>query len=86
MEKRKANQIAKLWNELHCGSTAPAKTLAIVVASSAEKGYYAVEIHPTGDNVGWCFYANEELVDVTRAFKVSSYVTIDDGKLIGRLF
>lgn len=85
MKKNVANQIAKLWNEQFAGITEETRTKAVVVEGRT-KSDCSVEIYPDGANVGRSFHHNEELTDVGRTFKVSGYVTIDDGKLIGRLF
>lgn len=72
MKKALANQIAKLWNENFCGSYKPTKTKAVV---TGVKGDFSVEIVPDGINVGNSFHRNEEVTDISRAFKVSSYLT-----------
>lgn len=74
MKKSLANQIAKLWNENFAGSYEPTKTKAEVTQNGV-KGDYAVEIVPDGINVGNSFHHNEEVTDISRAFKVSSYLS-----------
>lgn len=90
MKKSVAKQIAKLWNEKFANTTAATRTKAVVVEPyillhATER--FEVEIIPDGDaNDGLTFHANENMTDVERCFKVSGYVTISDGKVIGRLF
>lgn len=74
MKKALANQIAKLWNENFTGSYEPTKTKAIVNKNGVN-GDFSVEIVPDGINVGNSFHHNDEVTDVSRAFKVSSYMT-----------
>jgi len=84
IKKNKATNIAKIWNELHAGSTEQVKTNAVVV--NRGKGDYAVEILPTAENTGTAFYHTEEIADFSRTFKVSSLVSVRDGIAIGKFF
>lgn len=79
MEKKLANQIAKVWNEIHAGHTAETMTTAQVSED-------CVEIVPTATNDGMAFHHVEEFADIMRAFNVSGYVTFRTGKFIARLF
>lgn len=86
MKKSLANQIAKLWNDNFAGSYAPTKTQAEVMPDGV--GDYSVEVHPYGeDNDGYSFYSHNEVSDIERAFKVSSYITQDEEhRLYARIF
>ena len=79
MKKSLANQIAKVWNEIHAGYTEETKTTAQVSED-------CVEIVPIGKNDGMAFHHVEEFADIMRAFGVSGYVTFRTGKFIARLF
>lgn len=85
MKKILAEQICKLWNDNFAGTYAPTKTQAEVCNI---KGDYSVEVHPCGEeNNGHSFHSHNEVSDIERAFKVSSYITQDkDNKLYARLF
>lgn len=79
MNKSLANQIAKLWNEIHAGYTEETKTTAQVSED-------CVEIVPVALNDGKTFHYVEVFADIIRAFNVSGYVTFRSGKFIARLF
>ena len=79
MKKSLANQIAKVWNEIHAGHTAETMTTAQVSED-------CVEIAPAALNDGMAFHHVEELADIMRAFNVNGYVTFRTGKFIARLF
>ena len=91
MKKSLANQIARLWNEKHAGIYEPTRTKAVVIECS-RPGDFFVEIIPDkgNGNDGSSFHHQEEMTDVMRAFKVSSYVAlcaIDWAQVvIGRFF
>lgn len=91
MKKSLANQIERLWNEKHAGSYGPTRTKAVVMEGGRTDDF-SVEIIPDkgNGNDGSSFHHQEEMTDVTRAFKVSSYValsTIDGAQVvIGRFF
>lgn len=90
MKKSVAKQIVKLWNENFENTTEATRTKAVVVEPYRKRNAdeaWEVEIIPDGDeNIGRTFHVNEKMTDVERCFKVSGYVTISDGKIIGRLF
>lgn len=92
MKKSTAKIIIDLWNEKFAGSTDATKTKAVLdepypYADINRKDAYGVRIVPDGeDNFGDVFYHNEELTDVTRAFKVSSYIGLWEGKMYARLY
>ena len=90
MKKSTAKIIIDLWNEKFAGSTDATKTKAVLdepYADDKRKDAYGVRIVPDGeDNLGDAFYHNEELADVTRAFKVSSYIGLWEGKMYARLY
>lgn len=79
MKKSLANQIAKVWNELHAGHTAETMTTAQVSEDS-------VEIVPTATSDGMAFHYVEDFADIMRAFNVSGYITFRAGKFVARLF
>ncbi len=85
MKKSLAEQICKLWNDNFTGSYAPTKTKAEVCVV---KNDYSVEVHPFGEeNNGHSFHSHNEVSDIERAFKVSSYITQDEEhKLYARFF
>ena len=87
MKKSLANQICKLWNEQHVGNYKPAKTQAIVCKGEVNEDY-SVEVHPIGEeNDGHSFHSHNEVSDIERTFKVSSYITQDmEHKLYARFF
>lgn len=89
MKKSLANQIARVWNEKHAGIYEPTKTKAVVM-EGGRKDDFCVEIIPDKGNDGSSFHHQEEMTDVMRAFKVSSYVAlcaIDGAQVvIGRFF
>lgn len=73
MKKKRAEMIARLWNEQFAGSTKPTKTKAVVEKYLDD---YIVDIVPDGgDNL--TFHHVEEFADVCRTFKVSGYITFD---------
>ena len=86
MEKSLANQIAKLWNDNFAGSYEPTKTMAEVCVCT--HGGYFVVVHPYGDeNDGHAFYSHNEVSDIARAFRVSSYITQDENhRLCARIY
>ena len=88
MTKKKAEQIAKHWNENFAGVTEVTKTTANAVKTSPKKDGYEVEIIPAGENDGLAFFHSEELVDVKRVFGVSCIVSYNQfkGHVYGRLF
>lgn len=90
MKKSTAKQIERLWNENFAGTTSATKTLAVVDNSFSGRNAatsWSVEIHANGeDNDGQAFFHNEEFADILRVFKVSGYVYIQDGKLVGRMY
>ena len=87
MNKAKATQIAKLWNENFANTTNVTRTKAVVASSRLRgKTYYDVDIEPTDCNTGDAFYAALEAADVARAFKVSFLVDVTDNKAVGRFF
>ena len=90
MKKSLAKQIAALWNAQFAGLTVATKTKAVVEEPKQKIHYatsWAVEIHPEGEwNDGFSFHHCKEFADVIRAFKVSGYVYIEDGKVVGRLY
>ena len=71
MKKRKAMQIANVWNELHAGSTKQTKTVAEVVKLVKD---WHVEIRPTGINNGNAFHYIEELAAIKATFRASVFV------------
>ena len=75
MKKALAKQIAKHWNDHFAGRTPATRTVA---ESDGEN----VWIKPTDENDGMCFHHNEELTDVSRAFKVNSYITTSEKDVI----
>ena len=82
MEKSLARKIARLWNENFAGTTPETMTQAIAKGEN-------VYIYNVGeDNDGHAFFRTKELADVTRAFKVSSIVSVIYGtnKVQARLF
>ena len=90
MTRKQANIIADLWNEKFAGCTEATKTRAQVAeptSTSNKKMMWSVEIRPEGiENTGDTFYHTQELGYMTDAFKVSSYVTINDKCVIARLY
>ena len=90
MTKKQAKQIAELWNSQFAGNTAATKTKAVIKEPAMKLHYaksWSIEIVPEGEtNDGYAFYHNEEFADVMRTFKVSGYVHIEEGKLVGRLY
>ena len=90
MTKKLAKQIAELWNSQFAGNTAPTMTKAVVQEPVMKLHYaksWSVSIVPDGElNDGSAFYHNEEFADVMRTFKVSGYVNLTEGKLVGRLY
>lgn len=85
MKKALANQIAKLWNENFAGSTEATLTEAVVKEYGREKDCTVLIIPKGAWNTGETFYHVEHLADVRRAFKVSCYVTIDNGKCVAHI-
>ena len=85
MKKSLAEQICKLWNDNFTGSYAPTMTKAEVCVV---KDDYSVEVHPFGqENNGHSFHSHNEVSDIQRAFKVSSYITQDENnRLYARFF
>lgn len=84
MNKQTAKQIEKLWNEMFQGLET-VKTSA-EASGGGLKGSWSVEIKPAADNDGSTFHYINELADITRAFRRSSYIAVMEGKLIARIF
>lgn len=76
MKKSVAKQIAKVWNAM--STTEATKTKAVVECN-------AVEIYPDGENTGNAFYHAEELVGISAAFRVSSYISIRERDVDGEV-
>lgn len=83
MKKSLANQIEKLWNESHANYTIATQTHAEVEPDALG---WRVRIQSTGGNCGDSFHCVGELAGIETAFKVSSYVTIWDGKIQAVIF
>lgn len=85
MKKILAEQICKLWNDNFTGSYAPTMTKAEVCGVNDD---CSVEVRPCGEeNNGHSFHSHNEVSDIERAFKVSSYITLDENnKLYARIF
>lgn len=83
MKKNVANQVVKLWNEKHAGSTPSTKTHAEVVKGLSD---YRVTIRPLSGAFGDVFYHVEEFVLFQKVFGIHGYITIEDGKCVGELY
>lgn len=84
MNKKTALQIEKLWNEMYQGLNT-VKTSA-EASGDGIKGMWSVEIKPAESNDGSTFHYINELADITRAFRCSSYIAVREGKVIARIF
>ena len=84
MNKKTALQIENLWNGMY-PSLETVKTFA-EASEGGIKGSWAVEIKPAELNDGCTFHYVNELADITRAFRCSSYVAVRGGKIIARIF
>lgn len=83
MKKNVANQIAKLWNDEHAGSTAETRTHAEVKDSCLG---YEVRISKEDTNDGASFHHIDSLAAIEAAFKVRSFVSLRDGELVAIIF
>ena len=80
MKKSLTKIVASLWNANFAGHTDATKTKAIIEGET-------VYIYPEGEeNDGTTFYHGDELADVKRAFQLSGYITIRDGKCVAVVY
>lgn len=80
MKERNLKELAKELANLIGESTPETAVKAAVVN-------FGIELHPTGENDGRCFYHMENVVDFCRCKKFSCYTAIDSttGKVICRI-
>lgn len=77
MDKKTAQMIAQVWNDLHAGCTKVTRTKAEVHDNGlrGKNARYNVSIIPDGEETtGETFYHTKELGYVCDAFRVSAYV------------
>lgn len=85
MKKCLADTICKLWNDNFADTTHETRTQAEVVESVTD---YVVEVKNVGArNDGHAFFAHEQITDIERTFRVSSYITQDEcHRLYARIY